>query len=83
MSACPVCGASLDGRRADAVYCSNGCRQEAYRFRRLLAGRPVGRYVSVSDRMAAFGRPRRPTRNTNAVEGSRMGDDNRNGAAPR
>ena len=57
--ACPVCGASLAGHRADAHYCSNGCRAEAWRLRRLLEGSAVGRYATVVDRMAAYGRPRR------------------------
>jgi hypothetical protein len=30
---CDGCHATLDGRRADAAYCSNACRQRAYRQR--------------------------------------------------
>ena len=32
---CPICGASLDGLRSDATYCSPACRMEASRLRRL------------------------------------------------
>ncbi len=56
---CRVCGEDLEGRRADARYCSPACRVEGWRMARLLEGRPVGRYATLSDRMAAFGRPRR------------------------
>ena len=38
---CPICGASLDGLRSDATYCSPACRMEASRLRRL--GRLVKR----------------------------------------
>ena len=31
--ACAVCGESLVGTRQDALYCSSGCRQQAYRAR--------------------------------------------------
>ena len=51
--ACPACRASLAGHRADASYCSNLCRAEAWRLRRLLAGRPEGRYTCLADRLAA------------------------------
>jgi len=37
--ACDVCGASLDGRRPDARYCSPGCRREAAREREEAAWR--------------------------------------------
>jgi hypothetical protein len=40
VGSCPVCGASLAGRRADASYCSNACRAEAWRLRRLLRRKP-------------------------------------------
>jgi hypothetical protein len=59
---CAVCGTSLEGKRANASYCSNACRAEAWRLRRLLAGRPVGRYKCLADRMAAYGRARRSSR---------------------
>jgi hypothetical protein len=32
-----VCGAPVDGMRSDARYCSNACRQRAYRARRAVA----------------------------------------------
>ncbi|KUL26612.1 hypothetical protein ADL12_32150 [Streptomyces regalis] len=31
---CPECGDRIDTGRADSVYCSNACRQRAYRRRR-------------------------------------------------
>jgi hypothetical protein len=71
-AACAICGGSLAGL-SDARYCSGACRQEAYRLRRLLAGRPVGRYDSVSSRIAAFGRPRRQRRNTKALNAGSIG----------
>jgi len=37
--ACDVCGASLDGRRPDARYCSAACRREAAREREEAAWR--------------------------------------------
>lgn len=46
---CPVCGTSLDGRRADAVTCSTSCRRERDRLRRLLTGERDGRYGSVRE----------------------------------
>jgi hypothetical protein len=53
---------SLAGHRADASHFSNACRAEAWRLRRLLAGRPVGRYKCLADRLAAYGRVRLPSR---------------------
>ena len=69
MSACSFCGVSLEGKRDDARYCSSACRVEAWRLRRLLEGRPVGRYATAADRMAAYGRPRRGRRSQAAREG--------------
>lgn len=46
---CPVCGASLDGRRADARYCGRSCRREASRIRRLLAGQDEQGYRTLRD----------------------------------
>ena len=66
MSACAFCGISLKGKRADARHCSSVCRVEAWRLRRLLEGRPVGRYATAADRMAAYGRPRRGRRSQEA-----------------
>jgi len=58
---CPVCGADLAGHRRDAKYCGTPCRVEAWRLRRLLAGRPVGDFATVAARMAAYrGRPGAP-----------------------
>lgn len=45
---CAVCGTNLDGRRADARYCTPSCRREACRIRILLAGIPVEGYRSLS-----------------------------------
>jgi len=80
---CAVCGASLEGKRRDAVYCSKGHRTEAWRLRRLLAGRPVGRYATFADRLAAFGRPRASRRHTKGERSGRMVSDNANGRAAR
>jgi hypothetical protein len=49
--ACPVCGASLDGHRCDAVTCSSGCRRELARFRAVQAGKADGPYATVQDLM--------------------------------
>lgn len=38
MSDCPVCGASLEGHRPQARYCSAVCRAEAWRERNDVAG---------------------------------------------
>jgi hypothetical protein len=46
---CAVCGASLDGRRPQALYCSGACRADASRLRRLLSGQEVDGYRSVWD----------------------------------
>jgi hypothetical protein len=73
---CLICGAALEDMRADALYCSTAHRVEAWRLRRLLAGEHVGPYRTVADRMAAFGRPRRPSRYTNAEEPHRIDGDN-------
>jgi len=32
-ASCPVCGREREGGRTDAVYCSDACRQAAYRAR--------------------------------------------------
>lgn len=44
---CPVCGASLEGRRSDAVTCGPACRRERSRARRLAAGKPDGGYLTL------------------------------------
>jgi len=46
---CPVCGASLADRRADARFCSPACRREHYRLSRLLSGRRDWRYGTLSE----------------------------------
>jgi hypothetical protein len=46
---CPICGTSLDGRRADAVTCSASCRRERLRLLRLLSGEGDGRYETVRE----------------------------------
>ena len=50
---CALCGSSLAGRRIDARVCSDPCRIEASRLRRLLAGETVGPYRSVAERLRA------------------------------
>lgn len=55
---CAVCGASLDGRRSDARHCTDACRVEGWRIARLLAGREAGRYATLAERLAAYGRAR-------------------------
>jgi hypothetical protein len=87
---CVVCGASLAGHRADARHCSNGCRAEAWRMRRLLAG-ARGRSSTLADRMAAYGRPRRRSRSQSrgmpyralrvAGQGDSVGRPDENGPA--
>ena len=73
---CAFCGAGLEGRRSDARYCSTACRVEAWRLRRLLEGRPVGRYATAADRMAAYGRPRRRSRSQTPRDPVDSGVDN-------
>jgi len=51
---CALCGASLEGKLDDARHCSSARRVEAWRLRRLLEGRAVGRYATAADRMAAI-----------------------------
>ena len=51
--ACAVCGRALEGRRADARHCGAGCRREASRLRRLLAGEPVDGYRNLADYLNA------------------------------
>ncbi len=45
---CPVCGASLIGRRCDALYCGGPCRAEASRVRRLRDGGSVDGYGDLT-----------------------------------
>jgi len=44
---CPVCGEDLSGHRADAQVCSARCRRQRSRTRRLSAGEPDGRYLTL------------------------------------
>ncbi len=62
---CPVCGATLDGRRADAEVGGPVCRRERGRLRALLAGRGNGPYHSVAEYQA-----RRPQREREKTFGS-------------
>lgn len=41
---CPICGASLADRGADAEVRGDSCRRERNRLRQLLAGKPDSRY---------------------------------------
>jgi hypothetical protein len=50
---CGICAASLDGRRADARFCSGACRAEASRLRRILSGEGADGYATLADRQAA------------------------------
>jgi hypothetical protein len=52
MRVCPVCGASLEGRRREAVVCSPACRIEHSIRRRLEAGVPVGPYRTLVEYQA-------------------------------
>jgi ferredoxin len=51
---CVLCGAPLDGRRADARFCSSVCRAEASRIRAVLDGKEPAGYVTLMDRFAAM-----------------------------
>lgn len=53
---CPVCGASLTGRRSDAVTCGASCRREMSRLRAILSGSDAEPYDSVRHYL---NRPRR------------------------
>jgi hypothetical protein len=55
MRSCVICGAALEGRRADAKHCGAPCRAEASRLKRLLNGNKVGPYRSVNQRLEALG----------------------------
>lgn len=46
---CAVCGASIEGRRPDALTCDPSCRRERSRLLRLLAGESVEGYQSVAE----------------------------------
>ena len=72
-SRCVICGASLEALRADARYCSDAHKTEAYRLRRLLNGKPAGPYNTVEERLAAIGRPRGGSRHTRPLMRGIMG----------
>lgn len=56
MRRCLICGASLEGRRRQTPTCSDVCRAEASRLRRLLDGEsPVDGFSSVADRLDHLG----------------------------
>lgn len=61
---CPVCGASLEGRRRDAIYDRPACRREGNRLLRLAAGRPDTGYTSLDE----YGKRRRTRANAQAGE---------------
>jgi hypothetical protein len=44
VGACPICGASLEGKRRDARFCGSSCRREHGRLRRLLSGQSDSGY---------------------------------------
>jgi hypothetical protein len=56
---CVICGASLSGRRADAMVCGGPCRAERSRLRAILNSSNGRAYSSVSERL---GKSRRRTR---------------------
>lgn len=49
---CSICGASLDGRRPQARYCSGACRAEASRIRRIVSGAQPDGFASLAQRLA-------------------------------
>jgi hypothetical protein len=50
---CSLCGASLDGRRPHARFCSRACRVEAGRIRAILGPSNPEPYASVAERLEA------------------------------
>ena len=57
MSSCPICGASLAGRRSDARYCSGACRVEGLACSKaLLSARETSRLFR-RDRLAFLESP--------------------------
>ncbi len=51
---CALCGASLQGRRSDAIFCSPSHRAEGSRLSRLLRSETVDGYSSVMERLEAI-----------------------------
>ena len=52
MRICPVCGASLEGRRKQTKTCSSACRRELSRIRAILGGSEVEGYTSLPEYLA-------------------------------
>lgn len=50
---CPICDASLEGRRKDCCYCSDPCRREAKRLEAILNVSRPSRYRSMPHRYDA------------------------------
>jgi hypothetical protein len=50
---CSVCGRSLKNHRKDARVCSDSCRAEASRLRRILSNEEADGYRSVDQRIRA------------------------------
>lgn len=50
---CRLCGASLDGMRVDATYCSPAHRVEGNRLKAILSGSSSAPYSSVAERLHA------------------------------
>lgn len=59
---CAVCGASLEGQRSHARFCSGACRAEASRLRRIIAGEGADGYGSVLERERRRKRTQAPRR---------------------
>jgi hypothetical protein len=49
MRRCPVCSASLAGRRRQTRYCSGKCRAEASREERILSGAGADGYQTLPE----------------------------------
>jgi hypothetical protein len=45
---CVVCGATLDGRRVDALVCGPACRRERSRILAILSGQPAKPYATLA-----------------------------------
>jgi hypothetical protein len=51
---CRLCGASLEGKRSHARFCTPAHRAEAARLRRILSAAEPGKYPSVHHRLIAL-----------------------------
>jgi hypothetical protein len=47
MHTCPACHGAFTPKRTDARYCSNKCRQKAYRTKQRGGATPIVRAVSI------------------------------------